>query len=76
MTEYRSGEDIKKAIRAIMKADGYTTITLGEAIGMPNGNVSRTLNKLNPTFGQVRDMAAAMGYKLVFDIVKADSEEN
>lgn len=73
--EYKSGEDVRNAVRSIMHKNGVTLATLAENMGSYHGNLSRHLNKLNPSFNTIRDMVSAMGYKLVFDIVPKDASD-
>lgn len=74
MIVYNSAEDVKKAVKAALKAEGLTVAALGERLGLPQGNTSRLINRLNPSFNAIRDLAATIGYKLVFDIVPEREE--
>ncbi len=74
MTTYNTGEDIKKAVWSILKKEGITLVALAPTMGTSQGNLSRTLNGQNPSFNAIRDIAAALGYKLVFDLVPIDDD--
>ncbi|MBR6530153.1 MAG: hypothetical protein IKT43_01915 [Clostridia bacterium] len=74
MIDYRSAEDVKKAVRSALKNEGLTVAALGERLGLTQGNTSRLINRINPSFNAMRDLSAAIGYKLVFDIVPEEKE--
>lgn len=75
MITYTTGEDVKKAVFAILKKEGTTLLALAPKIGTYQAGLSRTLNSQNPSFGAIRDIAAGLGYKLVFDIIPDDDKE-
>lgn len=74
MITYTTGEDVKKAVFAILKKEGTTLLALAPKIGTYQAGLSRTLNGQNPSFGAIRDIAAGLGYKLVFDIIPDDDK--
>ena len=76
MREYKSAEDVKGAVKAALKAKGLTVTALAEMVGDSQGNVSRMLGRINPSFNAIRDLVGAFGYKLVFDIVPVDGGES
>ena len=74
--EYTSSEDVKRSVFAAMKEKGVTLTSLAEPLGTRQADLSRMLNRLNPSFNSIRDFVGSFGYKLVFDIVpKEDLDE-
>lgn len=76
MIEYNSAEDVKGAVKAAIKAKGLTVTALAEMVGESQGNLSRMLGRINPSFNAIRDLVGAFGYKLVFDIVPVEGGES
>lgn len=75
--EYASSEDVKKAVFAAMRENGLTLTAVAERLGTRQGDLSRMLNRMNPSFNSIRDFVGSFGYKLVFDIVPSEgSVEN
>ena len=72
---YKSGEDVRTAVWRVMRQEDFTLVKLAEKMGTVHSNLSRSLNRLNPSFNAIRDIADAMGYKLVFDIVPKSASE-
>ena len=66
---YKSAEDVKRAIKAAAAERGITISALADTMGVPQPNMSRTINRLNPSFNTVRDIADALGCDLVFEIL-------
>ena len=75
MTTYNTGEDVKKVVWSVLRKEGVTLLALAPKMGTYQGHLSRTLNGQNPSFGAIRDIASALGYKLVFDLVPIDECE-
>ena len=74
--EYVSSEDVKRAVFSALRENGLTLTAIAERLGTRQGDLSRMLNKMNPSFNSIRDFAGVFGYKLIFDIVpKNDLDE-
>lgn len=75
MITYSTGEDVYKAIRSAISQQGTTVSKVAETLGVSQPVLSRTINSLNPKFSTVRDIAEAIGCRLVFQIVPSEKQE-
>lgn len=72
---YHSGEDVKNEVKAMCAFRGMTITSLSAKMGTAQPIVSRAINRVNPAFGTVRDIADALDCDLVFQFVPREHKK-
>lgn len=67
---YNGNKSIRNAIKAAAALEGLTLAAVASRLGKPPQAINNTLLKQHITFDDVQTIAAALGYRLHFELIK------